>query len=310
VSIGKTTINTSTGNSTSYSLEIPIASSENVGLMSNADVNQIQTLTAEVNSLKGIKKNFVVNLDSENPTQGQLWEAFQDVSELEDPTDGVTLWDQIYNKEYIYFESDQLFHDRGDSTIAFATNDSPGVVQGDETSGKVYVENDGTMSLIGYDSIIDTISGLETNKIDVDSIVDNLTSTDTDKPLSANQGKALKGSIDSLLSTVSGKLDIDSIVDDLVSTDADKPLSANKGKVLNDSITAHTSDTDNPHGVTKSQVGLGNVDNTSDDSKPLSEAMATALNNKEPLKYVADSEENAAEYSVSNSGIIVFYPEE
>lgn len=42
----------------------------------------------------------------------------------------------------------------------------------------------------------------------------------------------------------------------------------------------HIGDTNNPHGVTKSQVGLGNVDNTSDVSKPISSATQTALDNK------------------------------
>lgn len=45
-------------------------------------------------------------------------------------------------------------------------------------------------------------------------------------------------------------------------------------------ITGHTSNTLNPHGVTKAQVGLGNVDNTSDASKPVSTAQQTALNAK------------------------------
>lgn len=40
----------------------------------------------------------------------------------------------------------------------------------------------------------------------------------------------------------------------------------------------HVSDKDNPHGVTKSQVGLGNVDNTSDANKPVSTAQQTAIN--------------------------------
>lgn len=42
----------------------------------------------------------------------------------------------------------------------------------------------------------------------------------------------------------------------------------------------HLSNISNPHSVTKSQVGLGNVDNTSDINKPISDATATALNNK------------------------------
>lgn len=43
-----------------------------------------------------------------------------------------------------------------------------------------------------------------------------------------------------------------------------------------DAAYAHTSNTSNPHSVTKSQVGLGNVDNTSDTDKPVSTAQAAA----------------------------------
>jgi hypothetical protein len=39
----------------------------------------------------------------------------------------------------------------------------------------------------------------------------------------------------------------------------------------------------NPHGTTKNDVGLGNVDNTSDINKPVSNAIQTALNLKEDL---------------------------
>jgi hypothetical protein len=45
-------------------------------------------------------------------------------------------------------------------------------------------------------------------------------------------------------------------------------------------LSAHTGDTANPHSVTKAQVGLGNVDNTSDANKPVSTATQTALNLK------------------------------
>lgn len=44
--------------------------------------------------------------------------------------------------------------------------------------------------------------------------------------------------------------------------------------------TAHLSNTSNPHSVTKTQVGLGNVDNTSDVNKPISTATQTALDGK------------------------------
>ena len=42
-------------------------------------------------------------------------------------------------------------------------------------------------------------------------------------------------------------------------------------------LNTHTSDKQNPHGVTKAQVGLGNVDNTSDANKPVSTAQDQAI---------------------------------
>ncbi len=45
-------------------------------------------------------------------------------------------------------------------------------------------------------------------------------------------------------------------------------------------IQAHIASTSNPHNVTKSQIGLSNVDNTSDLNKPISTATSTALSGK------------------------------
>jgi hypothetical protein len=46
-------------------------------------------------------------------------------------------------------------------------------------------------------------------------------------------------------------------------------------------LTTHVADLNNPHAVTKTQVGLSNVDNTSDANKPVSSATQTALNVKQ-----------------------------
>jgi hypothetical protein len=42
-------------------------------------------------------------------------------------------------------------------------------------------------------------------------------------------------------------------------------------------LLAHLNDEENPHGVTKAQVGLGDVDNTADSTKPVSVAQAAAI---------------------------------
>lgn len=50
--------------------------------------------------------------------------------------------------------------------------------------------------------------------------------------------------------------------------------------VIDGYLYEHTSDRNNPHGITKAQLGLGNVDNTSDRDKPISDAVLVALNRK------------------------------
>ena len=57
----------------------------------------------------------------------------------------------------------------------------------------------------------------------------------------------------------------------------------NNYNTLDGKIDTHIADKTNPHEVTKAQVGLGNVDNTSDLNKPISTATQTALNGKQDI---------------------------
>lgn len=76
-------------------------------------------------------------------------------------------------------------------------------------------------------------------------------------------------------------------------SDINKPVSTTQAEAIADakkagtdaqsSIDAHASRTDNPHTVTKAQVGLDNVDNTSDANKPISTAVQAALDTKPTL---------------------------
>ena len=50
-----------------------------------------------------------------------------------------------------------------------------------------------------------------------------------------------------------------------------------KIKQLADNISSHLANKSNPHGVTAAQVGLGNVNNTSDANKPVSTAQAASI---------------------------------
>lgn len=59
-----------------------------------------------------------------------------------------------------------------------------------------------------------------------------------------------------------------------------KPVIAPLAKTAD--LTAHTGSKSNPHGVTKAQVGLGNVDNTADANKPVSAAQKSYIDNFQP----------------------------
>ena len=65
----------------------------------------------------------------------------------------------------------------------------------------------------------------------------------------------------------------------------DAPELATQQEVLDveNKVDDHIADTNNPHEVTKDQVGLGNVDNTSDMDKPVSTATQDALDLKQDV---------------------------
>lgn len=63
------------------------------------------------------------------------------------------------------------------------------------------------------------IEGVTTNKVNVSDIIDNLTTSDAKKPLSAKQGVALKGLIDNLSTALANKPNLtDSEIDTLSAT--------------------------------------------------------------------------------------------
>lgn len=71
------------------------------------------------------------------------------------------------------------------------------------------------------------------------------------------------------------KLDIS--VQQSLSDEAKALGRTNLGAASKTEFDDHTANKENPHEVTKAQVGLGNVDNTSDANKPVSTAQATAI---------------------------------
>lgn len=67
------------------------------------------------------------------------------------------------------------------------------------------------------------------------------------------------------------------LVDSVESDSTSDAATPNSVKTVRGALQGHTDNTENPHAVTKEQVGLGNADNTADADKPVSTAQRDAI---------------------------------
>lgn len=163
----------------------------------------------------------------------------------------------------------------------------------DKVNGKQLSTNDYTTAekeklagLENYDdsNILNQLQQTETG------VAENL--TEIEKLQSGKQNILVSGEN---IKTINGKSILGSgnlvISQDLSSyqTKSDETLSTTDKTItgaineVRTNITTHIADKENPHNVTKAQLGLENVDNTSDVDKPISIAIQTALDGKQAV---------------------------
>lgn len=191
---------------------------------------------------------------------GQIEGDIQNQTDLQDELESISggLADSIQAVDDKYDSITGALDDKIDS-INGALSDSITAVDNkyDSITGAL------SDSISGVDTKYESITGALSDSISgVDTKFDSITGALDDKIDSING--ALSDSIDSLSSVVSDNYNtLDSLIGG-----------------VDDKIDTHIADVNNPHSVTKTQVGLGNCDNTSDLDKPVSTAQQTALDNK------------------------------
>lgn len=110
----------------------------------------------------------------------------------------------------------------------------------------------------------------------IEDAITELQHTDTNLQ---TQITANKNAIDK---EITDRTDADSELQEQITKNAgDITTLQNNINTVSGNLSTHINDKNNPHAVTKAQVGLGNVDNTSDADKPVSDATQTELNKKE-----------------------------
>lgn len=108
--------------------------------------------------------------------------------------------------------------------------------------------------------------------------------------LLANANKYTNTKISELVDGAPEAMDTLKELADAISQNSDimSALQSAIGNKANEAeLNGHISDTSNPHNVTKEQLGLENVDNTSDIDKPISTAIQEALDGKAPIKHTS-----------------------
>jgi len=144
--------------------ELPQASEEESGIMPAESFKQIADNTRRIMSLEGRGLIFPVELASENPSQSELQAAFEAASGMIGaPPDQATLRDKTFDKTYIFFATLAEWVDMGGTTIAPFSNDNHGLIRGDNEDGKVFAENDGTGSVVGWTELKTRTANNETN---------------------------------------------------------------------------------------------------------------------------------------------------
>ena len=100
------------------------------------------------------------------------------------------------------------------------------------------------------------------------------------------------------------KLNVDSINESITNLNNDVSSLTTSVDNLTTQITNHINNKDNPHAVTKTQVGLGNVDNTADKDKPVSTAQQAAIDKAIEdihIKVITQSDYTALETKDNNT---------
>lgn len=147
----------------------------------------------------------------------------------------------------------------------------------DKVEGKQLSTNDYTTAekekLAGLENYDDTelrnqLQQTETGVAENLTAIEKLKSGKQDTLISGESIKTINGE------TILGSGDID--FSEYVTTE-----NANNTYATKADVTAHINNTENPHNVTKTQIGLSNVDNTSDLNKPISTATQNALAGKQ-----------------------------
>lgn len=223
-----------TGATSTSTITLPVASGSQAGIMNASTYTAIQTNANNINAI--LNGSVAVSGLPASPTQAELATAWRMATGLSDLVNGAKILDNTNQKIWTYYLNVLTWYESpvGETiTVSTATNSSQGIVQGDATTdGKVFVESNGTMSLNGWDQVVDDIAD---NMADIASLQSEKVDKVTGKGLSTEDFTTAEKAKLADLATVATTGDYDDLsntptvpVITMTTTDPgeDQPLSA------------------------------------------------------------------------------------
>lgn len=136
------------------------------GIMPKETYAQVLNNTERISSLELGERVYLVDLTTETPTQQELMDTYHTVSgTTTDPLDQTMLVDRTYNRSYTWFRSSGTWESLALGQVNQFTNQSFGLIKGEDSDGKLFAEADGTGSVVGWDTLKSRVSNNESDNI-------------------------------------------------------------------------------------------------------------------------------------------------
>ena len=178
-------VNIYTGTSTTNSVSIPVASASQAGVINALTYQAIQSNSDNINAILNGSVS-IANI-SANPSQSDLTTAWTTATGLSTVINGAKINDSTNQKVWTYYTNTSTWYAATNTTqvvVNDATNTSKGIVKGSASGdGTIYVESDATMSVNGWDDLVDDVSN---NTSDIAALDNGKVDKESGKGLSTN----------------------------------------------------------------------------------------------------------------------------
>ena len=178
VTIDTTSINIKTGSVSSDSKSLPLADSDNAGLMSTTNFDLLQGLDSRVQALEGTTIRLLYTAKT-NPTAAEINTFVTGLGYTAPFTGIAVIVDQTFHIWH-YYVNESAWKDDGTDTVSTFTNTIAGTIIGKAEDGKVFAEGNGVGSVYGWDALKNRTATLEENSltnVNYDTVNKKLTET-------------------------------------------------------------------------------------------------------------------------------------